>query len=121
MMLRFTSLFLLASLISIPPAQALVHKPARKLPAKAVKTSEVALRNWGLDNAEFPSHIEAKRAWKITEGSPKVIVAVIDTGIDADHPELKNNLWHKPGTDEYGWDFVFNKKNPTDVNGHGTH
>ncbi len=124
------------SLLTAPSAEALLHKPAPKLakktnPAKAAKALKLAkkikivepspLRNWGLDNSEAASHIEAKRAWKITEGSPKVIVAVIDTGIDATHPDLKDNLWHKPGTDEFGYDFVFNKPNPTDVQGHGSH
>ncbi len=87
----------------------------------SIKDPEPALRNWGLDNSEFHSHIDAKLAWKITEGSRKVIVAVIDTGIDANHADLKDNLWHKNGTDEYGYDFVLNKKNPPDDNGHGSH
>ena len=105
------------------PVLAPAKKPAKpKLTKIAPKPAEAALRNWGLDNSEASSHIEAKRAWKITEGSSKVIVAVIDTGIDAAHPDLKDNLWKKPGSiNEYGFDFVFNKKNPEDTNGHGTH
>ena len=94
-------------------------KALGKAPAP-VKQGEQGIRNWGLDNPEN-SHIEAKKAWKVSEGSRKVIVAVIDTGIDANHPDLKDNLWKKPGTDEYGYDFVFKKKNPEDTNGHGTH
>ncbi len=82
---------------------------------------EVKLRNWGLDNQEFDSHIHARQAWAITKGKKNVVVAVIDTGIDPNHPDLKDSLWHKKGTDEYGWDFVLNKKNPTDTNGHGSH
>jgi subtilisin family serine protease len=116
---RFSCLLLLVSVTAVPPAEALVRKASKAV--KLAALAEPPLRNWGLDNAEAPSHIEAKKAWKITEGSEKVIVAVIDTGIDANHPDLKGNLWHKPGTDEYGWDFVFNKKNPIDVNGHGSH
>ncbi|MGZ3713015.1 MAG: S8 family serine peptidase, partial [Bdellovibrionota bacterium] len=82
---------------------------------KLEKTNpEILLRNWGLDNKEQASHINARKAWKISRGSKKIIVAVIDTGIDATHPDLKDNICRKPGTDEYGYDFVLNKKNPED-------
>ena len=78
------------------------------------------LRNWGLFNNNL-SHINAPKAWEVSEGDKSIIVAVIDTGIDPKHPDLKANLWHKFGTDEYCWDFVTNKKNPVDEHGHGTH
>ena len=69
-------------------------------------------------------------------GSPDVIVAVIDTGVDYNHEDLRNNIWTNPAEipnngkdddgngyidDVYGWDFVGNDKNPMDDNGHGTH
>ena len=52
------------------------------------------------------------------------MVAVIDTGIDANHPDLKKNLWHdtrENQPDVYGYNFVANKTNPADNHGHGTH
>jgi thermitase len=96
--------------------------PAKpKAPEKSNPAELLVLRNWGLDNSENPSHIHILDAWKITKGDRKIKVAVIDTGIDANHPDLKDSLCRKPGTDEYGWDFVTNKKNPEDHHGHGTH
>ncbi len=79
-------------------------------------------KNWGLENKA--SNIE--KAWSVTEGSKSIVVAVIDTGIDATHPDLKPNLWKAPGTEKsatpvYGWDFVTKAANPMDYHGHGTH
>jgi subtilisin family serine protease len=51
-------------------------------------------KNWGLTNTTAKSHIDAPDAWKIEEGDPNIVVAVIDTGIDASHPSLKKNIWH---------------------------
>jgi subtilisin family serine protease len=81
-----------------------------------------SFKNWGIINGEAKSHIDAVDAWTISEGSPNVVVAVIDTGIDANHKDLKGNIWHDPKhPDTYGWNFVTNKPNPFDDHGHGTH
>ena len=81
-------------------------------------------KNWGLNTKAA----DVTKAWEVTQGSKNVIVAVIDTGIDANHPELKPNLWKAPGSNGqpgsgsvYGWDFVTKSANPTDSHGHGTH
>jgi subtilisin family serine protease len=53
----------------------------------------------------------------------KIVVAVVDTGIDAEHDLIKGHLWQNPSHREkfYGWDFATNSPNPTDHHGHGTH
>lgn len=77
-------------------------------------------KNWGLFNTQDQSHIHAPDAWSIEEGDQKVIIAVIDTGIDPDHSSLKKNLWYDQES-VFGWNFVSNQSNPRDDNGHGTH
>ena len=47
--------------------------------------------NWGLEEVHAPA------AWKHQKGSRNVIVAVIDTGCDIHHPDLKDNIWRNPG------------------------
>jgi subtilisin family serine protease len=51
--------------------------------------------------------------WGVTTGSPDVVVAVLDTGIDAGHPEFEGRLLA-------GYDFVDEDDDPQDDVGHGT-
>lgn len=64
-------------------------------------------QQWGLDALKLPD------AWKNSNGADTVI-AVVDTGVDLDHPDLKGRLVD-------GYDFVDNDDEPKDMNGHGTH
>jgi len=66
-------------------------------------------KQWG------PRIIKADYAWNTTIGDPSVLVAVIDTGIDWNHPDLAAN--YVP----LGYDWVNNDADPMDDNGHGTH
>ena len=85
---------------------------------------------WGL------TKIQADKAWDITTGRQDIIIAVIDTGVDYNHPDLAANIWKNPreipnnGIDDdknglvddyYGYDFFNGKADPMDDNGHGTH
>jgi subtilisin family serine protease len=94
------------------------------------------------------SDIQALDAWAITKGSHKVKVAIVDTGIDYNHPDLKANVWTNQaelngvaGVDDdgngyaddvHGWNFVSANRSepyhgqlgfpdPMDDNEHSTH
>ncbi|WP_124727981.1 S8 family peptidase [Staphylospora marina] len=62
---------------------------------------------WGVEM------VEAEKAWRITQGQG-IRVAVIDTGIDADHPAVRDN--YRGGVNMLSPYF-----SPQDYNGHGTH
>ena len=55
----------------------------------------------------------AEQAWDLSVGSPDVVVAVLDTGVDPEQADLRGKL-------VAGYDYVNNDQDPTDDNGHGT-
>jgi subtilisin family serine protease len=94
------------------------------------------LLNPGGTDARTNADIHATQAWQYTTGDKKVIVAVIDTGIDYLHEDLRDNIWINDKeipnngidddgnglVDDYiGYDFVSNDSDPYDDNQHGTH
>jgi thermitase len=96
-------------------------------------------QNWGIQK------VNAQKAWTLTKGSKHIVVAVIDTGCDIYHEDLKANIWTNPGEtgkdsrgrdkanngldddangfvdDVHGWNFVSGNGDLTDNHGHGTH
>src|SRR6266542_3255948 len=57
--------------------------------------------------------IGAPTAWQTTAGASNVIVAILDSGVEATHPDLASQLVP-------GWNFMDNNADTSDVRGHGT-
>jgi len=64
---------------------------------------------WGLDT------VNAIQAWDITIGDRSVVVAVLDTGIDWNHPDLAPNIWND-SSGYHGYNFISNNRYPMDDN-----
>ena len=77
------------------------------------KAMDGAKRSFGVDSVRAQFGYDGNRDTPLAYTTNDVVVAIIDTGINADHPDLKNKvLFFK--------DFIKNRKEPYDDEGHGT-
>lgn len=105
-------------------------------PNDPLYNEQYALNNVGQTGGTTDADIDAPEAWDTFTGLASVIVAVIDTGVDYNHPDLAPNMWTNAGEiagngrdddqngfidDIHGYDFANNDGDPMDDYGHGTH
>jgi thermitase len=104
------------------------------LPRDPQFSDQWALANSGQRGGKEGADISATVAWAITTGSDKVVVAVLDSGVDYTHEDLVENMWVRPANmDPYhdnelgtiddlnGYNAIDSASDPMDENGHGTH
>ena len=89
-------------------------------------------QQWG------PAAIGLDKLWDVpVTSSKRPVIAILDTGVDIEHPDLADNIWTNTleadgveGNDDdhngfyddiHGWDFINNSPKMRDNNGHGTH
>jgi subtilisin family serine protease len=127
----------------------LYAEPNLRRSASAIPNDPYFRNLWGLHSSgqtvagrtgTADADIDAPEAWDSFTGSPEVKVAVVDSGIDDQHPDLRDQIWRNPGEvgagketngvdddsnglidDWRGWDWVQSDNSPRDLNGHGTH
>jgi subtilisin family serine protease len=91
--------------------------------------------NFALSDATEDADIDTDLAWDISVGAPEQVIAILDSGMKLDHPEVDGRIWVNEDelangfdTDNNayiddtfgGWDFANNDNDPTDDHGHGT-
>ncbi|KAF8823024.1 subtilisin SUB7, partial [Cardiosporidium cionae] len=111
----------------------------RRLVSKKIPNDTDFNNQWAfIDTGVSKWGVEMQQAWDVwtaEELQEKFIIALIDSGVDYNHPDLRENIWKNEaeicnnGIDDdnngliddcLGWDFVNNNNNPLDDNGHGT-
>jgi subtilisin family serine protease len=94
--------------------------------------------DWALQYA--PPQIQLPDAWSLSSGCGRAVIAIVDSGVDFNHPDLVGRIWFNQGEigfgreangvdddgngyvdDWHGWDFVNGDNDPRDDYGHGTH
>lgn len=120
-----------------------IHDPLASEPSITTPSELTYSQQWAFHNTGTMKYVYSKNdadidmeyAWTVEQGNAGITVAIMDTGIDYEHPDLVNRMWSNtseiPGNgidddnngyidDLIGYDFAELDKNPDDFNGHGT-
>ncbi|MNS20151.1 Thermophilic serine proteinase precursor [compost metagenome] len=104
----------LAALKASPEVLFAEVNATESLPPVRKETGVIKSGDPMMDQQWSLSKINAAGAWAVTKGDAKTVVAVVDTGVDYNHPDLAGRVIK-------GYDFANKDEDPMDGQGHGTH
>ncbi|MBO6117083.1 MAG: S8 family serine peptidase [Bacteroidales bacterium] len=115
------------------PKQSIQDKTSVKSYTEGTPDDPMYSQQWGIP----ATHLDELWQKPKLEGAKRKVIAIVDTGVDIDHPDLKDNIWTNEaesdgdtGEDDdnngyiddiHGWDFINQTGNMHDFNSHGTH
>jgi len=86
--------------------------PEGEIPTDADPTREITYN---------VTKVKADQVWALGYEGEGVVVAIIDTGVNYNHHDLRDHMWTHPDYPNHGWNFVNNGNNPMDDHSHGSH
>jgi len=110
----------------------LYAEPNYKVQIESITDDTYSDFQWTLDNKKQnngteDTDINPESVWNKADKSEKeAVIAIVDTGVDYNHEDLKDSIWNNPYKSsqlagDHGYDFINMDDDPMDDNGHGTH
>lgn len=95
------------------------------LPNDTYIKQQWAVKNTGQNGGTAGSDLKVDSLWSQGKTGTEKVVAILDTGVDYNHEDLKANMWENPYqgklAGEHGFNFANGNDDPMDDNEHGTH
>lgn len=105
-------------LASHPDVASIVYNGEMEVVSDAIEKKSRGVQS-SAEIAQHLTQIKADKAWELGYTGKGVIVAVLDSGVNTEHADLKDHLWN--GNAQHGYNVVYPGQDPVDTGSHGTH